>query len=75
MNEKAMKKALKIIDEVIEGKLKKYKLTLLEFFVFNNCAYELWKHGSTMLVDQNVKELLVKCGFKATESDIGWEIN
>ena len=75
MNERAQKEAMEIIDEIVQnGNLKKYKLTLHEFHVFYNCVYDLRKRGETYVIEENVKELLVKCGFADSENGVGWKI-
>ncbi len=78
MDKKALSKAMKIIDEVIKkGNLKKCKLTPNEFFEFSQCVYDFHRleNPCVVTISEKVKDLLVKCGFSATEEGIGWQIN
>lgn len=77
MNEKALENAKKIIDEVVSnGNLRKWKLTLSEFHEFSQCVYDFagLKKPCADTISKRVKDLLVQCGFSATEKGIGWQI-
>lgn len=72
---KAINKAVRIIGEIEDkGNLKKYKLTLYDYYEFRHCVSELHKGGTPFVLSERLKDLLVKCGFTATEDEIGWII-
>lgn len=69
----AMKKLKKIIDDVTDkGNKSKHKLSLFEISELILYFEDLWKCKSVMVIDEKLKDILVKCGFEATEDDIGW---
>ena len=76
INGQAVQKAFDIANEIIEqGNLKKYKITLSDFDGFYIGLQELYKAGKTETMTEAVKNLFVKCGFKAEPDGIGWKIN
>lgn len=75
-NDAAMKKALKISDDIVQkGNMKRYKLTPFEFLEFSHYVHDLWEWRAVMVIDEKLKELLVKCGFEAVEDGIGWIVS
>ena len=76
INGQAVQKASSIINEIIDnGKLKKYKVTLSEFYEFYEGVQILYKNGMVETISEAVKNLYKKCGFKAEPDGIGWKIN
>lgn len=69
----AMKKLNKIINDVIDkGQKSKRKLTLFEISELMLYSKDLWKWKPVLVIDEKLKDILVKCGFEATEDGIGW---
>ena len=76
INGQAVQKAFDIVNEITEkGGLKKYKITLSDFDGFYIGLQELYKAGKTETMTEAVKNLFIKCGFKAEPDGIGWKIN
>ena len=76
INGQAVQKAFDIVNEITEqGNLKKYKITLSDFDGFYIGLQELYKAGETETMTEAVKNLFVKCGFKAVPVGIGWKID
>lgn len=76
INGQAVQKASSIINEIIDnGKLKKYKVTLSEFYEFYEGVQILYKNGMVETISEAVKNLYKKCGFKAEPDGIGYKIN
>ena len=76
INGQEVQKAFDIVNEITEyGNLKKYKITLSDFDGFYIGLQELYNAGKTETMTDVVKNLFVKCGFKAEPDGIGWKIN
>ena len=76
INSQAVQKAVDIINEITEkGNLKKYKITLSDFDGFYVGLQEIYKAGKTETISEAVKNLYIKCGFKAVPVGIGWKID
>ena len=76
INGDAVQKVSSVINEIIDmGNLKKYKVTLSEFYEFYDGVQALYKYGITQTFREPVKNLYEKCGFKAEEDINGWSIS
>lgn len=75
-NDEPMKKLVKILDNVLQrGLTKKYNLTPYEFNELVRYHGVLMEYRPVIVLDEKLKDLLVKCGFTASEEGVGWIIS
>lgn len=67
-------KAKNALEEMFDGKLNKYHVTLYTAYEIAHCYNEIVQRRNTSTISQDVKDFFEKRKFQITVEGIGWKI-
>ena len=75
MNLNHILKAKGILEEMFDGKLRKYKVTCFEACEITHCFNEIINNGETCTIYEGVRSFFDKQKFTIADDGVGWKIS
>lgn len=72
---KILLKAKNALEEMFDGKLKKYQVTVYSAHEITRCYNEIVQNRKTSTISQEVKDFFEKRKFNISVDGIGWKIS
>lgn len=72
--QKRLLKMKSILEEIWDGKIKKYKVTINQAHLIADVYNQIVNGKTATTIDNDVKNLFMKYGFHIEENGVGWII-